>query len=229
MLHQTPRSLDEFAEVLPLVARARRAVAIDTPGYGCSDAVAGQPSIADYAAGVVGVLDALSIPAAVFVGHHTGAVIACELAAGHPARTRSVVLSGPVFLDADTRDRMRPYFVQWQVRPDGAHFAEKWQRFSHWTGDPALVQRLMVDLFRAGLRSEQGHFAVLDYPMAERLPLVRCDALLVFGARDPFAFREKASAFHRYFKTCREVTLDAGVFLPNEAPEALAAAVLGFA
>jgi pimeloyl-ACP methyl ester carboxylesterase len=44
LLHPTPRSIDEYAEVLPLLARVRRVIVMDTPGYGCSDRVPGQPS-----------------------------------------------------------------------------------------------------------------------------------------------------------------------------------------
>ena len=72
LLHQTPRSVDEYAEVLPLLARERRVIALDTPGYGCSDRVPGQPSIADYAGAAIDVLDALGIERATVVGHHTG-------------------------------------------------------------------------------------------------------------------------------------------------------------
>src|SRR5512146_257706 len=92
LLHQTPRSVDEFKEVLPLLAKHRRTIAIDNPGYGCSDPVEGQPTVSDYARAVVDVLDALTIDKAVLVGHHTGAVIAIELAAAFPERVDRVVL-----------------------------------------------------------------------------------------------------------------------------------------
>ena len=54
------RTPDEFAEVLPLIAARRRVIALDTPGYGCSDPVSGQPTVADYA----GVVRALRRPRA---------------------------------------------------------------------------------------------------------------------------------------------------------------------
>ena len=34
LLHQTPRSWDEFRDVLPLLGRHYRAIAMDTVGYG---------------------------------------------------------------------------------------------------------------------------------------------------------------------------------------------------
>jgi pimeloyl-ACP methyl ester carboxylesterase len=36
LLHQTPRSWDEFRDVLPLLGRSRRAIAIDLVGFGDS-------------------------------------------------------------------------------------------------------------------------------------------------------------------------------------------------
>jgi len=228
LLHQTPRSVDEFGEVLPLLARTHHAIAIDTPGYGCSDAVAGQPTIADYAGAIVEVWDRLGIASAWVVGHHTGAVIGVELAAAFPERVAGLVLSGPVYLDAAGREALARHFVQWRVREDGAHLIEKWQKFLAWVPDPPLVQRLVVDLFRAGETSEQGHFAVAAYRMEERLPLVRCPGLLVYGTRDPFASRERAGPFRAVLHPSEEVVLDAGVFLPNEAPAAFADAVRTF-
>jgi pimeloyl-ACP methyl ester carboxylesterase len=231
LLHQTPRSSDEFKEAIPLLARTRGVIAIDSPGYGCSDPVPGQPSIADYAGCVVSVLDQLAAGKAVFVGHHTGAVIAIELAAGHPERVERLVLSGPVYVDAAGRAELLRFFEQWRVRPDGSHFLDKWEKFLRWVGDPTLAHRLVADLFRAGdfgLASEQGHFAVAAYRMEERLPLVRCPALLLFCARDPFTDRERAAPLREAFRPAAEVTIDAGVFAANERPELWAQAVLDY-
>lgn len=228
LLHQTPRSSDEFAEVLPLLARRRRTLALDNPGYGCSDPVPGQPSVSDYARAVRAVLDAFELAQVVLVGHHTGAVLAVELAAAYPERVERVVLSGAVYTDAAGRAELRRHFVQWRVRPDGGHLGEKWDKFSSWLPEPALVQRLLVDLWRAGETSEQGHFAVADYRMEDRLPLVRCPALLLFHSRDPFADRERARPLAQAFRPATEVVLDAGVFAANEKPREFAAAVLGY-
>lgn len=228
LLHQTPRSTDEFAEVLPRLARTHRTVAIDTPGYGCSDPVAGQPTIADYAGVVAEVWDRLDISSAWVVGHHTGAVIGVELAAAFPDRVAGLVLSGPIYVDAVGREALARHFVQWRIHYDGAHLMEKWQKFLAWVPDPPLVQRLVVDLVRAGETSEQGHFAVAAYRMEERLPLVRCPGLLVYGSRDPFASPEGAGPFRAVLHPVDEIVLDAGVFLPNEAPAALAEVVRTF-
>jgi len=228
LLHQTPRSVDEYAEVLPLLARQRRVIAIDTPGYGCSDPVSGQPAVADYAAAAVDVLDALGIERAVVVGHHTGGIIAVEMAAAHAARVERIVFSGPVYVDGAARAELAPFFVQWQLRADGTHLGEKWAKLAAWVRDPALAQRCVVDVFRAGAASEQGHYAVGAYRMEDRLPRVACPALLLYASADPFTSPERAAPLRRAFRPCREVTIDAGVFVLNERPDAFARAILDY-
>ena len=228
LLHQTPRSVDEFAEVLPLLARHRRVIALDTPGYGCSDRVAGQPTVTDYAEAAFAVLDALGVGRVVPVGHHTGAVIAVEMAAAQPGRIERVVLSGPVYTDADGRAGLARHFRQWTLAADGSHFADKWRKLVDWLPRPEIVQRIVVDLFRAGAASEQGHFAVAEYRMEDRLPLVRCPALLLYGRDDPFASPERVSPLAAAFRPAREATIAAGVFAASEAPQAYADAVLEY-
>ncbi len=228
LLHQTPRSVDEYAGVIPRLAASHRVLAMDTPGYGCSDRPAEPPEVSDYAAVVLALLDHLGLDAAHLVGHHTGAVVAIETAAAWPDRVRSLVLSGPVYLDEETRAELGAFFAQWRVQPDGSHLAEKWQRFNRWTDDPALVQRALVDLLRAGERSEDGHFAIARYRMEDRLTLVRAPALLVFGRRDPFGYTDKSRTFEDTLPESRTAFLGGGVFLPSEEPEAFARLVMDF-
>ncbi|MCC8940661.1 alpha/beta fold hydrolase, partial [Bradyrhizobium sp. Arg68] len=76
LLHQTPRSWDEYRDVLPLLGRDFRAIAMDTLGFGDSDRPADPPSIELWAQGALALLDALELPRAAIVGHHTGAAIA---------------------------------------------------------------------------------------------------------------------------------------------------------
>lgn len=172
--------------------------------------------------------DALALPRVIPVGNHTGAVIAVELAAAWPGRVERVVLSGPVYTDAAGREVLARHFRQWTIAADGSHLLAKWNKFSEWLPRPELVQRLVVDLFRAGESSEQGHHAVAAYRMEERLPQVRCPALLLYAARDPFASPQQAAPLREAFRPCREATVDAGVFAATEAHGAWARAVLGY-
>jgi len=174
------------------------------------------------------VLDALGIDRVIVVGHHTGAVIAVEMAAAWPERIERIVMSGPVYTDAAGRAELLPWFKQWTVAADGSHLLDKWQKMAHWLPRPALVQRFVVDLFRAGEQSEQGHFAVAEYRMEDRLPRVRCPALLLYCRDDPFASPQRAVPLRDAFRPAREVTIGAGIFAANEAPELFAQAVLDY-
>src|SRR5437773_12409833 len=93
LLHQTPRSWDEYRDVLPLLGRDLRAIAMDTLGFGDSAAPEGDPSIEVWATAAFALLDALGEKEFAVVGHHTGAVIAAEMAAAAPDRVRAFVLS----------------------------------------------------------------------------------------------------------------------------------------
>jgi pimeloyl-ACP methyl ester carboxylesterase len=97
-----------------------------------------------------------------------------------------------------------------------------------WLPRPDLVQRFVADLFHAGTESEQGHYAVADYRMEDRLPLVRCPALLLYCSRDPFATAERAAALRAAFTPCQEAVVDGGVFAANENPAGYARAVLDY-
>ena len=94
LLHQTPRSIDEFAEVAPLLAADRTVVAVDLPGMGASDPPAGAVSIEAMAAGVIGAVEGLGIERCDLVGHHTGGVVALEVAAvvSRPGRPLGAVV-----------------------------------------------------------------------------------------------------------------------------------------
>jgi len=228
LMHQTPRSIDEFREVIPLLAGSRQVIAVDTPGYGCSDPVEGQPGVDDYAGAMLQVLDALGVERVVAVGHHTGAVIAVELAAAAPERVERVVLSGPVYTDATGRAELAKFFRQWHVQPDGSHLVEKWRKMYEWLPRPDLVQRFLVDLLVAGEVSEQGHFAVAEYRMEERIAELRCPALLIYGRDDPFANPDRSAPLRAAFRPGRATTIAAGIFAPTEAPQAYAQAVLDY-
>ncbi len=63
LLHQTPRSWDEYRDVLPLLGGQVRALAMDTPGFGDSPALSGvAPSIEAWADAVIALTEALDLP-----------------------------------------------------------------------------------------------------------------------------------------------------------------------
>ncbi|MDY7106980.1 MAG: alpha/beta hydrolase [Actinomycetota bacterium] len=192
-LHQTPRSWDELREVLGVLGRSRLALAPDLPGMGGSDDHPDGASIASYAAGVVDALDALGIDRFDLVGHHTGGVVAVEIAASHPGRVRRLVLSSTPWVDAANRAKRvdRPPIDAVEVRPDGSHLTELWQRRQRFYPPerPDILVRFVRDALRA-TDPEEGHRAVGRYRMEERIDAVAADVLVVGHDADPYAFGE---------------------------------------
>src|ERR1700745_1479743 len=104
LLQQTPRTWDEYRDVLSLLGRKYRAIAMDTVGFGDSDPLPfGTDSIEAWATVAHELLAELGCTRAVVAGHHTGAAIAVEMAAMHPERVEALVVSACPFVDAPPR------------------------------------------------------------------------------------------------------------------------------
>lgn len=195
LLHPTPRSLDAYCEVMPILAKSRRVIAMDTIGYGDSYKPQTPPSIEDYAKTVLPLLNALHIKKTSIVGHHTGALIGIEVAAAHPERVDKLILSGPLYIDEKVKQLIEGMFKQWKVRADGSHCMELWNHFKErvrsqigWAS-PSLIHRLVLDALKAGEIGEYGHWAVANYTnMKERLSLIQCPTLIIWGTRDLLRF-----------------------------------------
>ena len=191
-LHQTPRSWDEYRDVLPIIGRKYRAIAMDTVGFGDSYKPAERGSIEAYARGVIDFLDAMSIERTSLVGHHTGGVVAVEVAATHPERVNKLVLSSTPYVDAADREarKGRPAIDEVELTEDGSHLKELWgKRIPFYPPRrPDLLARLLIDILKVGDRMEEGHRAVGAFKMEEKTGLVKAPTLVLAGRKDPFSF-----------------------------------------
>jgi pimeloyl-ACP methyl ester carboxylesterase len=189
LLHRTPDSSMQWEDVVPSLAARFRTLAIDTPGFGDSDAPPAPPEIADYAAAVIDALDALAIARCHLLGHRTGASIAVEVAATWPERVARLVLSGcPDYADEERRALAVPRSDR-TLRVDGAHLLDRWRRTVANLGagvTPTQLQRSFLMGLRAAPHPEWAYLAVVQQPIRERLAQVAAPTLLLFGERDPF-------------------------------------------
>jgi len=121
LLHQTPRSWDEYRDVLPILGEKYWAIAMDTIGFGDSYKPGEEASIEGYAQGVINFLDAMSIDRVSIVGHHTGGVIAVEVAASYPDRVDKLVLSCTPYVDVQDREGRKGWdpFDEVSLKEDG--------------------------------------------------------------------------------------------------------------
>ncbi len=188
LLHQTPRSSESFFRMLPLLGKQYQTIAIDSPGFGASEPLPQPFTVEDLATTMIGVLDDLGIEKASVFGHHSGAAIAGEMAAGWPDRVQALVLSGFPYMEQDDERRVwlqraRTSLGQPGGLPvvkteiDGSHLVKLWQRglTRLWWGlgtppeeqvDPEDLDSLdvyVIEALRARRGSEPTFTAVFDY------------------------------------------------------------------
>lgn len=237
LLHQTPRSWDEYRDVLPLLAaRGLRAAAVDTPGFGASDPPP-QVSVAAWADGVEVALDALRADAGagrplVLVGHHTGGVVAVEVAARRGAAVSGLVLSSTPLTDAAFRSAPAHGVDDVEVDGSGAHLRALWDGRARFypAGRPDLLERFVRDALTAGpALSSAGHRAVRGYVMEDRLPRVAARVLLVGAPDDPYGYPNLAR-MAAALPAAGVTRIPGGtVPLPDQLPREYADVVAGFA
>jgi pimeloyl-ACP methyl ester carboxylesterase len=204
-LHQTPRSWDEYREVLPLLARNRRAIAMDMYGFGVSaKPEPGTPqTIEQYAQGAIALMDALGIDRFVVVGHHTGAFVASEVAAAAPDRVLGAVLSAGEYADAEFRASVSRDMAgegdpdsaagDVDVAPreeDGRHLMVLWgKRYPFYPKNrPDILDRYIRDALAPGVDPAEGHLACARYHMEDRISLVKAPVLVIANTDDPVSY-----------------------------------------
>ena len=119
LLHMTASSSIMYERTLPLFAERFRAIALDTPGFGLSEPLAGVPTIPGYAAALAEFLDALGLDQVDIVGFHTGASIALELAVTDPGRVGRLVLAAILALRDDAERAAWSELILRPWEPDG--------------------------------------------------------------------------------------------------------------
>jgi pimeloyl-ACP methyl ester carboxylesterase len=131
MLHGSPGDGEVLAEEMAAAARAFTCFALDTPGFGRSDALPGETlTVRDLAAATAEAMAALRLPPCRIYGTHTGAAIAAELGAAFPDRVTGLVLEGlPVFTPEETTVLLGGTFAPMIADPLGGHLTATWVRF----------------------------------------------------------------------------------------------------
>lgn len=194
LLHQAIMSSDQFSNVFgPLTAGGLRPVAIDMPGFGMSDAPGTPPTIGEYATAIMPVLDALGIGQAAIAGHHTGALVATEVALAYPERIDAVVLHGPMIIDEDERQRMTDWLVPrekaFTTKAGGEHFVEIAairEQLAEGTIRPVRISDYVMQAMMAWQKGAYwyGHAAAFAYRHEEPLRRLRQPTLLLTNTGD---------------------------------------------
>lgn len=201
LLHQTSSSSITFSQVRTLFAKHYLVLAMDTPGFGDSFRVTEQHDVSWYASIAVRFLDNLGINRAHVLGHHTGASIACELAAAYPERVNKLILLGMGYLSSkEQKERLKGSARvgvppnDWVImhpdiapREDGSHLMVIWNRLK--TVEPDLPLHLRdaetAEYIRNGTNARLAKVAIFTYDAGPRLQKIKCPTLCISSDHDP--------------------------------------------
>ena len=123
--HMSPWAAVVFEPLLQAMGNDRMTLAVDTPGYGNSDAPPAQPTIEDYAASMGDVMDRMNLRRVDLLGERTGAKIALELARQRPDQVGKLVLISPVVWNDSERGGRKVYPPE-KIHADGSHLKTYW-------------------------------------------------------------------------------------------------------
>jgi pimeloyl-ACP methyl ester carboxylesterase len=171
-LHATAYSSRSFGALLNVLDRKRHVIAIDTPGYGESDAPPALIDIADYAAAIAEVLpDRFDL-----FGYHTGVSIAAEIAIVAPERVGRLTMMGvPYFQAIDFAAWRARLTARHELRETLAQFDERWSFLVTNRPEGLPLRRgfeNFVDELKAWPNGWWTHVALFDHDLTARLPLI---------------------------------------------------------
>lgn len=172
-LHQSPKSSREFVRFMGEAATDRHVIAIDSPGHGESalPESSAQATIEFYAQTIWHVIDKLDLDTLGtgkydFLGHHTGAKVATEMAFQRPDCVAGIVMVSALVLSEGERDAFKDMFTPIPLDEGGTRFKHMWAQSIKYRGPNVSLELLaesMAENQRAGEAYEWGHQAAFAY------------------------------------------------------------------
>jgi haloalkane dehalogenase len=180
LVHQSPRSSAEFLPLMERWAEHFTVIAPDTPGFGQSDPLPGEPEIGDFAQALLDLLDALKIERIGAYGFHSGGIILASAFGQAPDRFSALAIGGyAIWTEAERAAFGTAYLPPFKPSAYGEHLTWLWNRileqswFFPWFDvrpetrlsvahdDPARVDAVVCDMLDSGDAYRAGYGAVL--------------------------------------------------------------------
>lgn len=183
LVHQSPRNSGEFAALMAKWSQHFTCIAPDTPGFGQSEPLTGEPEIEDFADALAAFIGHLGIAGCPAYGFHSGGVILTFVAKRHPSLLSGVATGGygmwteqersifgeryvPAFKASDYGEHMvwlwsriqeQSWFFPWFDIRDEARL-----KYPHYTA--AQTQEIVMEMLDSGEAYAHGYAAVLRAP-----------------------------------------------------------------
>jgi pimeloyl-ACP methyl ester carboxylesterase len=232
-LHNTYLGSESFLRggFLERMADRYQVFAPDAIGQTDSDQPPHALEIPDYAANLADVMDGVGVQRASFVGSHTGASIALELAVAQPDRVDALAFAGLPLWTARQREKISQMdrFKAWEYRTDGTHLTELWQARSGGIThglDAEQMHNQYLAFLRTGPRVHEPLLALFRYEPRDRLPLVQARVLALAGEGDSFG--EQMGEITSAIPSAQTAILPKGTLLHSLDPDALISCLSDF-
>ena len=183
MVHQSPRSSAEYEPLMARWGEHFTCIAPDTPGFGQSDPLPGQPEIGDFADALGETVRALGLRRCAAYGFHSGGIILVTALKRRSLELSCLAVGGyAVWTEAEMQAFGDHYLPEFQPSAYGEHLTWLWNRmleqswFFPWFdtreqarlsvahADLGRVQQAVMEMLDAGNAYQAGYGAVLRAP-----------------------------------------------------------------
>lgn len=244
LLHGTGAATHSWRDVMPLLAKHYRVIAIDLPGHGFTRPNHGRRVTLPAMAASVGVLlDELGVVPDVIVGHSAGVAVGLQLLLERGWQSPVVGFTPALMPFPGLAARLFPSLAK--ILFTNPFVAIIFARLASGPGETAkfLKRATGSSLDAAGERFYQRLFSKSGHcdgairmmanwrlePLRDRLNEVAAPVLLVHGARDAAIAEKDVLAAAALIPGCQTQRVDLGHLAHEEAPEAAVAIITAFA
>ncbi|HVJ91276.1 MAG TPA: alpha/beta hydrolase, partial [Labilithrix sp.] len=189
--------------------RDLRFVAMSQRGHGDSERPETGYRMDDFAADVIGLMDALGIENATLVGHSMGSLVAQTVATRYPTRVNGLVLiASATTFDSDATRQLAAALAQ--LSEVSRDFAREFQTSTLYAPMPDEIFTAMVDeSMKVPARVWRDALAgVMQHAGRACLSAIQTRTLLLWGAHDSYCTREEQERLLRAIRHCRLTIYD---------------------
>lgn len=230
LIHGLASSIYSWADVIGPLSEKFDVIALDLPGFGASSKPA-DLSFGDYQPALVGLMNALGVPKAHFVGNSMGGAVSLVMAARERDRVDRVVIIDSAGFNLKPEER--PFLATLLASRAAGAFADR-----------LPVKRLMTRLFLRRLIQDQARItgerideyvapflspgamvsarslllSRVDEGFVKDLASIQAKTLVLWGRFDPWLPESHADRFVADIKGARKVMLPAGHMPQEEKP-----------
>jgi len=241
LVHGHSGNWTNWLENIPRLARSRRVIAPDLPGFGFSEMPEWRISIENYARFLGRLFDALGVESAPVVGNSMGGFVGAELAVKDPERVDALVLVSAAGLSTKyvglSDELLRRGWFRAFARAINAYASIPEARLETLVRRPRLrravlaavvrhpdrlAPRMAAEMLRGSGRPAAPFAtdAIVDYDFRDHASRVRCPTLLVWGDSDRVVPVESADAYAEAIPHASKVILEDTGHVPMiERPE----------